>query len=122
MSGGPSSRPAEPNPDLSTKPTFTPWTVQPDVRNRDEVERALEREYPPLLRDAGIGGTVDVWFFIDEVGKVVRTQVDKSSGHQALDEAALEVARMIQFTPALNRGKAVPVWFTLPITFSTRLP
>ena len=106
--------------DISAAPTFTPFTVKPDIRNRAEVARALEREYPPLLRDAGIGGTVDVWFFIDEEGKVVRTQVDKSSGHKALDDAAVAVAGIIQFTPALNRDKRVPVWISLPITFTTR--
>jgi len=106
--------------DIAAAPTFTPFTVRPDIRNRNEVARALEREYPPLLRDAGIGGTVDVWFFIDEEGNVVRTQVDKSSGHKALDDAALKVADIIEFTPALNRDKRVPVWISLPITFTTR--
>ena len=106
--------------DISAAPTFTPFTVKPDIRNRAAVAAALVREYPPLLRDAGIGGTVDVWFFIDEEGKVVRTQVDKSSGHKALDDAAIEVADIIQFTPALNRDKRVPVLISLPITFTTR--
>jgi protein TonB len=106
--------------DISAAPTFTPYTVRPDIRNRTEVARALEREYPPLLRDAGIGGTVQVWFFIDEEGRVQRTQVNESSGHKALDDAAIQVANIIQFTPALNRDKRVPVWISLPITFTTR--
>ena len=54
--------------DISAAPTFTPFTVRPDLTNEREVQRALEREYPPILRDAGIGGTVQVHFFIDEVG------------------------------------------------------
>jgi len=106
--------------DISAAPTFTPYTVRPDIKNRAEVSRALEREYPPLLRDAGIGGSVNVWFFIDENGAVQRTQVDESSGHAALDAAAMKVADIIQFTPALNRDKRVPVWISLPITFTTR--
>jgi TonB family protein len=106
--------------DLSAAPTFTPWTAQPEIENRPEVVAALEREYPPLLRDAGIGGTTSIWFFIDDQGVVQRFFVDKSSGHQALDDAALEVARRIEFTPALNRDKRVPVWISLPITFTTR--
>ncbi len=106
--------------DISAAPTFTPFTVKPDIRNRAEVARALQESYPPLLRDAGIGGTIDVWFFIDDEGVVQRTAVDKSSGHQALDQAALEVARVIRFTPAMNRDKRVPVWISLPITFTTR--
>jgi len=106
--------------DISAAPTFTPYTVRPDIKNRGEVARALEREYPPLLRDAGIGGTVQVWFFIDEQGRVQQTQVNESSGHKALDDAAITVASIIQFTPALNRDKTVPVWISLPITFTTR--
>ena len=81
--------------------------------------RALEREYPPLLRDAGIGGTVKVWFFIDENGVVRNQVVHETSGHEALDAAALRVAPVFRFTPALNRDKAVPVWVSLPITFRT---
>ena len=106
--------------DPADGPTFTPFTVRPDIRNRSELQQALEREYPPLLRDAGIGGTVQVWFYIDETGRVNRTAVNVSSGHKALDEAALKVAEVIEFTPALNRDQRVPVWITLPITFTTR--
>ncbi len=105
--------------DISAAPTFTPFTVRPDLKNTNEVRRALEREYPPLLRDAGIGGTVNVWFFIDEQGRVIRTQVQQSSGHKALDDAALKVADIMEFTPALNRDKRVQVWVAFPITFQT---
>jgi protein TonB len=80
----------------------------------------METEYPPLLRDAGVGGTVTVWFFIDETGSVRTVLLKESSGLEALDEAALRVAGQIEFTPALNRDKRVSVWIALPITFSTR--
>ena len=112
-SGGSSS-------DVATSPTFTPYTVQPDIKNRAAVARALEQTYPRLLRDSGIGGTTQVWINIDEDGVVRRVVVDQSSGHRALDDAALEVASTMEFTPALNRDKAVPVWISLPITFTTR--
>ena len=82
--------------------------------------RAMEREYPPLLRDAGIGGTVRVYFFIDEEGRVGDRRIDQSSGHQALDDAAMSVAETYQFSPALNRDKKVPVWVSFPITFQVR--
>ncbi len=106
--------------DLSSQPTFTPYTVAPDLINRNDVGRALEREYPPLLRDAGIGGTARIWFFIDEEGRVQDTRVQDSSGHTQLDEAALRVADLMRFTPALNRDKKVPVWVAFPITFQVR--
>jgi TonB family protein len=110
----------DPDQNLADKPTFTPFTVRPDVKNRPEIARAMEENYPPLLRDAGIGGTVTVWFFIDEEGVTQRTLINDSSGHLALDDAALRVADAIEFTPALNRDKRVPVWISLPITFTTR--
>jgi len=112
--------PTTTGPDISAAPVPTPFTVAPELRNRDEVRRALERFYPPFLRDAGIGGTVLVWFFIDETGKVRNHLIKESSGHKALDEAALKVAEIMQFSPALNRDKKVPVWVALPIDFRTR--
>src|SRR5690606_22428917 len=106
--------------DISAAPVLTPYTVAPELRNRSEVQRALVRFYPPLLRDAGIGGAVLVWFFIDETGKVQKYQIKESSGHKSLDEAALKVADIMQFTPALNRDKKVPVWVALPIDFRAK--
>jgi TonB family protein len=101
-------------------PRFTPYTVGPDITNRVEVTEALRSEYPPLLRNAGIGGTVTVWFYIDETGEVQDTRVQEGSGHAPLDEAALRVASKMHFTPALNRDQPVPVWVAFPITFQAR--
>ena len=112
--------PEEEATDLSAAPTFTPFTVAPTIQNRQEVVRAMTREYPPLLRDAGIGGTVLVYFFIDEDGVVQDYRIHESSGHQALDDAALAVADVYRFSAALNRDKKVPVWVQFPITFQVR--
>lgn len=101
-------------------PVFTPYTVAPAILNRTDVQKALERNYPARLKDAGIGGTVKVYFYIDAKGKVVNHRIDKSSGHAALDEAALRVADIMRFTPALNRDKKVPVWVSFPITFQVK--
>ncbi len=109
-----------PQPTLSSAPVFTPFTVAPSVLNRDEVTRAMAASYPPILRGAGIGGTVRVYFFIDEEGRVQDRRVHVSSGHNQLDEAALAVAELYRFSPALNRDKKVPVWVLLPIEFRVR--
>lgn len=106
--------------ELAAAPTFTPMTVRPELRNSSAVQAALVRNYPPLLRDAGIGGSPVVWFFIDESGKVIKTQLSKPSGYQALDEAALNVAQLMQFSPAYNRDKKVPVWVEIPIVFTAK--
>jgi protein TonB len=106
--------------DISAAPTFTPYTVAPRILNVDAVQRAMVREYPALLRDAGIGGTVRVWFFIDEEGRVGDRRIEQSSGHQALDDVALAVAEVYRFSAAMNRDARVPVWVVFPITFQVR--
>lgn len=99
---------------------FTPMEVAPRLLNTVEVRRALERHYPPVLRDAGIGGTVSVWFHIDAAGRVVETRVHRSSGYDDLDRAALAVAGVMEFSPALNRDRRVPVWVSIDVLFEVR--
>ncbi len=110
-----------PRPDrVGDEPAFTPYAQAPELRNREEVMRALQEHYPALLRDAGIGGRVVVWFFIDKTGKVIDTRLRESSGHEELDEAALQVARLMEFEPAKNRGEPVGIWIALPVTFGVK--
>ncbi len=103
--------------ELRRAPVFTPFSVAPEVRNRGEIGAALEAEYPPLLREAGVGGTVLIHLFINEEGDVENVLVAESSGHAPLDEAALRVGHRFELTPALNRDQPVPVWIQIPITF-----
>ncbi len=103
--------------EIALSPTFTPFTVAPSIQNRREVIQAMAREYPPMLRDAGIGGMVKVFFFIDEEGVAQDVRIDASSGNAAVDRAALAVADVYEFSPALNRDQRVPVWVSFPITF-----
>jgi TonB family protein len=106
---------------VSDQPPFTPYEVRPELRNRSEYLRVLQRSYPQLLRDAGIGGTVVLWVRIDESGAVRETRVVSSSGEEALDRVAQEVMRSTaRFSPALNRDQRVPVWIQMPVTFQTR--
>lgn len=106
-------------PELREGPTFTPFTVAPSILNRTEIVAAMNAEYPPLLRGAGIGGSVVVYMFVNELGKLEEVRLHKSSGHRALDEAALAVAELYEFSPARNRDEPVPVWVQFPITFQT---
>ena len=53
-------------------------------------------------------------------GEVQDFRVNRSSGHQALDNAALAVAGVYRFSAAINRDKKVPVWVQFAITFQVR--
>lgn len=115
--GGAATTDPEPEP-VEAGPTFTPYTVAPWLKNTREVERALQREYPTALRSAGIGAQVLIWLFIDETGKVQQTVLKTSSGFDSVDAAAMRVATLMEFTPALNRDRNVPVWVAVPVDFT----
>lgn len=110
--------PPPPTGDVADAPAFVPHTASPSVRNRQDVERALIREYPDALREAGIGGTVLMHFFVSADGTLENTVIQESSGHQVLDEAAYRVAETFEFNPALNGNERVAVWVSIPIRFT----
>jgi len=99
-------------------PRFTPMSVLPALLNRQEVGSALSRAYSRELRDAGIGGTTTLMLRVGPDGSVIDARVDASSGHPPLDEAAVGIAGVARFEPARNRDQRVPVWVSLPVTFS----
>jgi TonB family protein len=99
------------------EPAFTPLTIRPTLTNAAEVSSALMREYPAVLRDAGIGGAPVVWIHITTDGAVDDARVYQSSGFEALDQAAIEVARAMVFTPARNGDDVVATWVQIPIRF-----
>lgn len=101
-------------------PMVTPMDVAPRLLNSRAVQTALRSHYPPVLRDASIGGAVSVWFHIDERGRVTETRIHRSSGYDLLDEAALLVADRMEFSPARNRDRRIPVWVALEIVFEVQ--
>jgi TonB family protein len=96
------------------------FSTPPALRNLEEISRALALAYPIRQRDAGMGGAVTMWFFIDEEGEVVKRLIRTSSGDCDFDRAALEVARKMRFRPALLDGKPTKVWVDMPIVFKSR--
>ena len=84
------------------------------------MQREMARLYPPTLRDAGVGGTVELSLHIDERGNVLEARVLAGSGHDSLDEAALELSDAFRFSPALNMDKPVAVWVSFPVVFQVR--
>lgn len=101
---------------LGTRPRFTPHIVKPLLRNPEAVTAALEEAYRTVLAGGEVEGTVQVWYFLDE-DRVVNTIVNQSSGYRELDNLALQIADIVEFSPALNRDRPVPVWVSLPVEF-----
>lgn len=76
---------------------------------------ALRRNYAAGMQAAAIGGAVEVLFWIDEEGRVAKQEIASTSGRPALDEAALRVAEIMQFTPAFQADRPVAVIVLLPV-------
>ena len=99
------------------RPMFTPFTKRPELRDRSQALKIVVSHYPRELRDAGIGGEVTVWMFVDVDGQVKNTYVYKSSGNNELDQAAMAAAREFEFIPARYHEEVVRVWVAVPISF-----
>lgn len=99
---------------------FTPYTVAPELLNARELRCALERAYPPALRDAGLGATVSMLINIDEEGKILGARIGEPAAYAAFDRAALSLVDVMRFRPAMNRDRYVAVWIALPLTFQVR--
>ena len=74
-------------------------------------------KYPPEAAKNDIEGRVVVQFIIDETGQVGDVQVVRSVDEELDAEAVRVVKSMPKFTPGRQDGKAVAVWYTLPISF-----
>jgi TonB family protein len=94
-------------------------SVQPALLNREHVARGLSSSYPPLLRDAGVTGTVTLAFRIDTLGVPDNASIwVESTTHEAFTTAAITVVTRMRFRPATKDGRPVPVRVTLPVTFA----
>jgi TonB family protein len=73
--------------------------------------------YPDSAEKAGLEGDVWIQALVDTQGKVRDCRVKTSSGHKALDRAALKAACACIYTPAMKDDKPVAVWITYKTSF-----
>lgn len=91
----------------------------PRLLNGDELARELSRRYPPLLRDAGVGGSVQVRFRILPDGSVDPGSPRVTSAtHDMFVEPTLAAVRGLRFEPATVHGRPVRLWVELPIEWA----
>ncbi len=114
----PLDMPPPPPPDDDEEEEMEIFTVVEDmpelIGGMDAIYEVLH--YPEIAIQAGIEGRVIVQFVIDVNGQVTDPHVVRGIGG-GCDEAALEAVKQVEFTPGRQRGRAVRVRYTLPITF-----
>jgi protein TonB len=93
--------------------------VRPELTNRSEVARLVERNYPPLLRDAGISGSVTLSFVVNEDGRVNESSIEVlDSSHEGFADAARRAVSRMRFRPAKVNNQAVKVKVQIPVSFT----
>lgn len=84
-----------------------------------EYEVAPPPPYPIQAIREGLTGTVMLRVLVDVDGKPIDVQIERSSGHRALDAAARkQVLAKWRFKPALENGRAVQAIGLIPIDFN----
>lgn len=75
--------------------------------------------YPPLLRDAGIEGSVVVRFVVDSTGRVDMHGMDVVASTNALfTDAVRQALPAFRFRPATAGGRHVPMMAEMPFEFA----
>ena len=83
------------------------------------VNAELPFRYPPALYTRKVQGNVTLHLYVDRDGRVVpdSTRVEESSGHSALDSAAVRGSQELHFVPAKLRGEPMGVSVLFPVYF-----
>lgn len=109
------------------EPKVTPETVFEVVEEMpkypggvEEMMKYLARniKYPTIDQENKIQGRVVVEFIVDKEGDVLRPKIQRSVSPSLDAEAVRVVSGMGKWIPGRQRGEAVAVKYTVPITFS----
>ena len=107
----------------STDELFTVVEEMPEFPGGEEALLEYLRsnlQYPDRCKENNIQGRVFVTFVINKDGKIVDPAVVKSAGPEGVEldvEALRVVSSMPAWTPGKQRGEAVCVKYTVPVTF-----
>jgi len=77
-------------------------------------------KYPPIAKDAGIQGTVYVYFEVSKDGKVEKVEVRRGVDKRLDDEAVRAVKSLPTFEPGKQQGRNVRVQYTIPVRFTIK--
>ena len=85
-----------------------------------KVNKRVDPIYPPASRRAGEEGTGVFRVLVDQSGRPQDVSVVTSTGHPALDSAALIAIRKWAFTPAMQAGQAVQSYTKVQVKFELK--
>lgn len=80
----------------------------PGDRKAAHLSAPISPTYPKDALARGLSGVVRLWVHINEEGQVVAWKVEKSSGHDVLDQSFIRAVRSCRWEPKRVMGKNVP--------------
>jgi len=80
--------------------------------------RRVEPIYPELAKRARVQGRVVLVVTVDEEGNV--SEINITSGHPLLNEAAVTAVKQWKYSPTLLNGEPVPVIATVTVIFNLK--
>ena len=92
-----------------------PVRVGKNVKPPTQATKTVKAEYPPDAKAAGLQGDVQLETIVDTYGKVAAVRVVHSI--PGLDDAAVQAAKLWEFTPTLLNGAPTSVLCTMVMTF-----
>lgn len=124
----PKPRPPPPRPQVPQTATPAPVTPQPVAPAAPAAPKTVSASqvsflvrpnpvYPARSRRANEQGVATIRVLIDPAGRPTQASLQASSGHTALDEAALDAVKAAQFHPYSEGGVPQSVWVLVPIKF-----
>lgn len=120
-SAPPAAQAAAPAPPAPASPSAAaPSKPSPSVRTAAGVSNGVTCEkpdYPAASRRMEEEGTVSLRFLVAVDGKVIQSEIEKSSGYKRLDEAARAGLSKCQFRPATVDGKPEQAWASIKYTW-----
>ncbi|MFW6133263.1 MAG: energy transducer TonB, partial [Planctomycetota bacterium] len=112
----PATRPARTDAGASERrPSRTRGAVA--GRRSAEPVRPIQPEYPPRAVRRGLTGRVIVAAHVLPDGTPDAVRVERSSGHEILDRAAVEAVCEASFRPARRDAGPVAAWVRVPVRF-----
>lgn len=98
--------PAPPVPPAPPAPVPQPKQIPPSAVRYTKLP---DLNFPLLARRARQGGTVVLRITVDTAGQLKSVRVEKSSGFERIDQAALTDIRTARFAPYMEDGKPIEV-------------
>lgn len=112
----------EPAPAAAEPAPVPPSTPEPQATPVVDLGELMTEEaprpvYPRRAWEQGIGGTVVLLALVKADGTVEACEVESSSGHELLDEAARAALKRWRFRPRIVGGRARPFTVRVPFDF-----